>query len=79
MLPSLKQKEWLQLVMGNIDPRISSHLLKIKVNTLRQKVRRKMVSAEEAASELYEDCKKHQDIYQNDLHLIFKKQKNKTH
>jgi len=76
MLPSIKHKEWLQLVMGTLDPPIASHLFKIKLNTLRQKVRRKMTNPRDAAKELYEDCRIHEDIYKKDLHHIFKTQKN---
>jgi hypothetical protein len=74
MIPSIQRKEWLELIMGSFDPPISSHLLKIRINTLRKKVKRKLVTPETAVNELYDDCKKHQDIYKNDLFTIFKRE-----
>lgn len=74
MLPPIERKEWLELVMGTLDPPITSHLLKIRLNTLRKKVKRKMISSDEAVLELYNDCMSYQDIYRNDLHTIFPKE-----
>ena len=78
MLPSPANKEWLQLVTGVFEPRLSSHLLKIKLHTLRQKVKRKMMTPAAAARELYDDCAVHEDIYRKDLHTIFQKEKKES-
>ena len=78
MLPSIENEEWLKIVTGSVNPQIHSHLLKIKIATLKQKVKRKMITPEEAVRELYGDCVRHQDIYQKDLHQIFKKEKNRS-
>lgn len=72
MIPSPGRKEWMQLIMGIIDPPIASHLLKIKLHALRQKVKRKIIMPKAAIKELYDDCKANQDIYRKDLHQIFK-------
>lgn len=65
--------------MGTIKPEISSHLLKMKLNTLKQKIRRKIITPETAARELYEDCATHEDLYMKDLHVIFKSVKKQAH
>jgi hypothetical protein len=60
--------------MGTIEPPIVSHLLKIKLYALRQKVKRKIISPKEARRALYEDCKINQDLYRRDLHQIFRRE-----
>jgi hypothetical protein len=74
MLPASDRKEWLELIAGSIDPPLSSHLLKIRLSTLRKKVRLKLITREEAARELYKDCLSHEDIYRNDLYVIFRQE-----
>lgn len=71
MIPSQKKKEWRYLLEGKLTPHLTSHLLKIKLNTLRQKLKRKMISLEDAILDLHHDCELNEDIYMNDLHKIF--------
>ena len=61
------------------DPPVSSHLLKIKINTLRRKVQHNFISADEAVKELYLDCKMHENIYKKDLYKIFENEQVDSH
>jgi hypothetical protein len=74
MIPSIRRKEWRELVTGSIDPRISSHAFKIKLNTIKRKVVLGTLSPENAVMELFVECKVHFDLYRNDLHHIFIKE-----
>jgi hypothetical protein len=78
MLLSPNSKEWLKLIMDSKESNVRSHLLKIKLNTLRRKVKHKLVTPEEAVMELYEDCTRHYDIYKTDLHNLFQEFNVKT-
>lgn len=71
MVPRPEKKEWRYLLEGKLNPFLTSHLLKIKLNTLRQKIRHKMISLEDAVKDLHHDCELHEDIYMKDLHKIF--------
>lgn len=75
MIPSIDRKEWYGLVTGAIEPRITSRLLKIKLNILRRKVSRGLLSPQKAIQELYSDCKKNWDLYKQDILIIFNKYK----
>lgn len=74
MIPSIRRKEWRELVTGSIDPRISSHSLKIKLNSIRKNVVQGTMSTDNAVMDLFVECKTHFDLYRNDLHHIFKKE-----
>jgi hypothetical protein len=74
MIPSIRRKEWRELVTGSIEPRIISHSLKIKLNTIRRNVARGTISPDNAVMELFVECKTHFDLYRNDLHHIFIKE-----
>ncbi len=74
MLPSIRRKEWRELVTGTINPKISSHSLRIKLNSIRRKVASGLLSPDNAALELFVECKTHLSLYRNDLHHIFKKE-----
>jgi hypothetical protein len=74
MIPSIRRKEWRELVTGTIEPRISSHALRIKLNTIKRKVIKGTLSPESGVMELFVECKTHLDLYRNDLHYIFKKE-----
>ena len=71
MLPSIRRKEWRELVTGSIHPTIQSHSLKIKLSIIRKKVERGMISPENAIMELFVECKTHFNTYKNDLYQIF--------
>lgn len=74
MIPSIRRKEWRDLVTGSIEPRISSPTFKIKLNIIKKKVLKGTLSTENAVMELFVECKSHFDLYRNDLHNIFKKE-----
>jgi hypothetical protein len=71
MLPSIRRKEWRELVMGSINPRINSHSLKIKLSLIRRKVVMGTISPDNAVMELFVECKTHLSLYKFDLHYIF--------
>jgi hypothetical protein len=71
MIPSIRRKEWRDLVTGSIDPRINSHSLKIKLNIIKRKVVMGTMSPESAVMELFVECKTHFNLYKYDLHHIF--------
>jgi hypothetical protein len=71
MIPSIRRKEWRDLVTGSIDPRIQSHSLRIKLSIIKRKVVMGTLSPENAAMELFVECKTHFNIYRHDLHRIF--------
>ncbi|MBN1953093.1 MAG: hypothetical protein JW801_17950 [Bacteroidales bacterium] len=71
MIPSTEEREWRDLLLGKIDPAVTSHLFKIKLITLRQRLKRGQTKLEDAVQELHMDCSLHEDIYRNDLLKIF--------
>jgi hypothetical protein len=71
MLPSIRRKEWRELVTGSIDPTINSHSLKIKLSIIKRKVERGLMSPDNAVMELFVECKTHFNLYKHDLHHIF--------
>jgi hypothetical protein len=71
MIPSIRRKEWRELVTGSIRPTIHSHSLKIKLSIIRKKVERGMISPENAVMEFFVECKTHFNSYKKDLHQIF--------
>jgi hypothetical protein len=75
MLLSPESKEWLKIIMESKEIPIKSHLLRIKLNALRRKVKHKLISPEEAIKELYDDCSRHSDIYRTDLYNLFQQLK----
>jgi hypothetical protein len=75
MVPSINRKEWYALIMATLDPAITSRLFKIKLNILRRKVKRGMISTKNAVEELFKDCEKHYDLFRQDLELIFRRKK----
>jgi hypothetical protein len=75
MIPSISHVEWSEIVTGNINVNLSSHSLRIKINNLRRKIKNGHLTTELAVKELYCDCKKHYEIYKNDLFQIFPKAK----
>jgi len=75
MIPSVNRKEWRVLIMGSIEPTITSRLLKIKLSILHRKVKHGMISPKKAVEELFQDCKKHYDLYRQDIQSIFERKK----
>jgi hypothetical protein len=73
MIPSITHIEWSELVTGIKNVNLSSHSLRIKINILRKKIQNGNMTSELAVEELYNDCKKHYDLYKNDLFMIFPK------
>jgi hypothetical protein len=71
MMPSIRRKEWRELVTGSIDPRINSHSLRIKLNLIRRKVILGTMSPDNAVMELFVECKSHFNLYKYDLQNIF--------
>jgi hypothetical protein len=71
MIPSIRRKEWRELVTGSINPTINSHSLKIKISLIKKKVERGMMSPDSAVMDLFVECKTHFNLYKHDLHQIF--------
>jgi len=59
------------IVEGKYDPPISSFALKIKINFLRLNVKNNLTSSMLATKELAEFCKRNEETFKKDLHLLF--------
>jgi hypothetical protein len=73
MIPSTERKKWRDLVTGSFNIETMSHSLKIKINTVRKKIRTNQLTVEDATEEIYDYCMNHYDLFKNDLFKIFKK------
>lgn len=71
MIPSVKRKEWHDLVVGSIKPKIISHSLRLKINKFRTEIKMGRLTTDEAIELLHKECKDHYNIYKNDLYQIF--------
>lgn len=71
MIPSVKRKEWRDLVVGSIKPKILSHSLRLKIDKYRKEIKSGRLTPEEAVDRLHKECKDHYKIYKNDLYQIF--------
>lgn len=71
MIPSIKRKEWHELVVGSIKPKIISHSLRLKINKYQKEIKSGRLTADDAVDLLYQECKDHYNLYKNDLYQIF--------
>jgi hypothetical protein len=71
MIPSIQRKEWHDLVVGSIKPKIISHSLRLKINKYQKEIKAGKITVEEAINQLYQECKDHYKLYKNDLYQIF--------
>ncbi len=71
MIPDIGKKEWQELIKGNINKKLSSFSLQMKINTLTRQYKNGLISMNYAVKELHEMCLKYERIYQNDLKIIF--------
>ena len=71
MIPSVKRKEWHELVVGSIKPKILSHSLKLKIYKYQKDIKSGKITVEQAVEQLHQECQDHYNIYKNDLYQIF--------
>jgi hypothetical protein len=71
MIPSIKRKEWRELLLREDTPNLTSHSFRLKINTTKRKIRSGLISREQGIRELYNECRKNYDLYRSDLHRIF--------
>jgi hypothetical protein len=72
MLPNTYSKEFDGLLTGN--EKVKSFALQMKINALRLDLKLGKISLHNASKSLYDYCKEHEDMFQNDLKVIFKMQ-----
>ncbi len=75
MLPSIHQKEWLQLLTDTEEPAVYSYLLQNKIRSLRKRLKLRMLTLQEAVSELYAHCEANYPLYQTDIFKLFYREK----
>lgn len=72
MIPSIKRKEWHDLVAGSIKPKILSHSLRLKINKYQKEIKSGRLTTDEAVNRLHKECEAHYRLYKNDLYQIFR-------
>lgn len=73
MIPSVKRKEWHDLVVGSIKPKILSHSLRLKIYKYQKEIKAGRITIEQAVDRLHKECRDHYKLYKNDLYQIFRK------
>ena len=73
MIPDVNRREWKDLLLGNINPKLSSLSLKLKLNALKMKLKSKKLSISEAVTTIHAYCSSNPKIYSKDLNAIFKR------
>jgi hypothetical protein len=71
MIPSVARKEWRDLVLKPIHPKLLSHSLKFKLQTIKRKIKSGIITQEQGIKELHRECQDHYDLYKSDIHKIF--------
>ncbi len=71
MIPSIKRKEWRELLLRPDTPNLTSHSLRLKLNGIKRKIQSGSISQEQGIRELYNECRKNYELYRSDLHRIF--------
>jgi len=71
MIPSITRKEWRDLVLKPVDPKLLSHSFKFKLQSVKRKIKSGIITQEQGIKELYRECQVHYDLYKSDLHQIF--------
>jgi len=62
--------KWAQLVQGAYEPKLSSLALQIKINFLKLNVKNKKSTPQQAAKDLVEFVKSHENAFGKDIKLI---------
>jgi len=73
MIPDISQKEWQEAIKGNINDKLSSFSLQMKINSLSRQFKSGLINMDRAVKELHEMCVKYEKIYAEDLDKIFKR------
>ena len=71
MIPSVRRKEWRELVLKPVSPKLLSHSFRFKLSSIKRKIKSGRISQEQGIKELISECEAHYDLYKNDLHQIF--------
>lgn len=71
MIPSITRKEWRDLVLNPVSPKLLSHSFKFKLQAVKRKIKTGILTQEQGIKELYHECQVHYDLYKSDLHNIF--------
>lgn len=71
MIPKISRKEWAELVTGKLKPVIESFSLQMKLNSVINHYKNRLINIDEAVKDLYTACEKHYKIYKKDLDIIF--------
>ena len=72
MIPDISKQEWQEIIKGNVNSKLSSFSLQMKINSLNRQYNNGLISMDNAIKELYELCQKYEKIYKEDLNNIFK-------
>jgi len=71
MIPSITRKEWRDLVLNPVNPKLLSHSFKLKLQSVKRKIKAGILTQDQGIKELYHECQVHYDLYKSDLHTIF--------
>ncbi|MGD2034863.1 MAG: hypothetical protein PVF73_07400 [Bacteroidales bacterium] len=71
MIPSIKHKKWLELLLSPDIPEIRNHSMRLKLNAVKRKIKTGRITPEEGAKEFFNECNNHYELYRSDLLRIF--------
>lgn len=71
MIPNINKREWTALMEGQLNPRLTSLSLKLKLNSLRMNVKKGKMTVKEGVEALHKYCSAKPQIYAKDIAAIF--------
>ena len=72
MIPAVTRDEWRKLISSELDDKVQSYSLRLKLDSLRQKIKQQLLTEDDAINDLYRFCGENEDILINDFENIFR-------